>query len=68
MAMGRTQPFYGLQARGIDGVLEPHQSIEAMASAYLEEIRAVRPHGPYVLGGYSGGGLVAFEMAHHSSR
>ena len=64
LAMGKHQPFYGLQARGIDGILRPHESIEAMATAQLEEIRSVQPHGPYVLGGYSGGGLVAFEMAH----
>ena len=63
VAMGRTQPFYGLQARGIDGLLTPHHSIEEMAIAYLEEVRVVQPHGPYVLGGYSGGGLVAYEMA-----
>jgi acyl transferase domain-containing protein len=62
-AMGRSQPFYGLQARGVDGVLRPHRTIEEMASAYLDEVRAVQPGGPYLLGGYSGGGLVAFEMA-----
>jgi acyl transferase domain-containing protein/thioesterase domain-containing protein len=62
-AMGNGQPFYGLQARGIDGVLPPHESIEDMATAYLAEIRALRPQGPYVFGGYSGGGLVALEMA-----
>ena len=67
LAMGKHQPFYGLQARGIDGILRPHESIEAMATAQLEEIRSVQPHGPYVLGGYSGGGLVAFEMAHQLS-
>ncbi len=63
-AMGRSQPFYGLQSRGIDGVSRPHHSIEEMANAYLAEIREVQPEGPYMLGGYSGGGLVAFEMAH----
>jgi thioesterase domain-containing protein len=63
LAMGRSQPFYALQARGIDGVLAPHETIEEMASAYLAEVRAVQPTGPYVFGGYSGGGLVAFEMA-----
>jgi thioesterase domain-containing protein/acyl carrier protein len=63
-AMGRSQPFYGLQSRGIDGVSRPHTSIEEMAAAYLAEIREVQPIGPYLLGGYSGGGLVAFEMAH----
>jgi acyl transferase domain-containing protein/thioesterase domain-containing protein/acyl carrier protein len=57
------QPFYALQARGVDGIAELHHSIEEMARAYVEEIRALRPHGPYFLAGYSGGGVVAFEMA-----
>jgi thioesterase domain-containing protein len=57
------QPFFGLQAYGIDGVTPPHETIEEMARAYLEEVRDVQPHGPYLLGGYSGGGVVAFEMA-----
>ena len=57
------QPFYGLQASGVDGESAPHDSVEAMARAYLAEVRAFRAHGPYLLGGYSGGGLVAFEMA-----
>jgi thioesterase domain-containing protein/acyl carrier protein len=63
IALGPTQPFYGLQASGVDGVSPPHGSIEEMATAYLEEVRGIQPHGPYVLGGYSGGGLVALEMA-----
>ncbi|MEO8693215.1 MAG: SDR family NAD(P)-dependent oxidoreductase [Acidimicrobiales bacterium] len=63
-AMGRSQPFYGVQAAGIDGIERPHTSIEEMAAAYLEEIYQIQPDGPYLLGGYSGGGLVAFEMAH----
>ena len=57
------QPFLALQARGIDGTSKPHGSIEEMAKAYIEEIRALRPRGPYLLSGYSGGGVVAFEMA-----
>jgi thioesterase domain-containing protein len=57
------QPFFALQARGVDGTTELHHSIEDMARAYVEEIRAMRPHGPYFLAGYSGGGVVAFEMA-----
>ena len=66
--VGAEQPFYGLQARGVDGTEPPHDTIEAMASAYLEEVRAVQEHGPYFLGGYSGGGVVAFEMAHRLVR
>jgi thioesterase domain-containing protein len=62
-AMGRSQPFYGVQAYGIDGIERPLASIEEMAAAYLREIRQLQPQGPYLLGGYSGGGLVAFEMA-----
>jgi len=62
-AMDPKQPFYGLQASGIDGVSRPDESIEAMAQAYVSEVRELQPHGPYLLGGYSGGGLVAFEMA-----
>jgi thioesterase domain-containing protein/aryl carrier-like protein len=57
------QPFFALQARGVDGTTSPHRSIEEMAQAYVEEIRGLRPRGPYLLAGYSGGGIVAFEMA-----
>ena len=62
-AMDRAQPFYGLQAFGVDGVTPPHSTIEEMARAYLNEIRQLQPRGPYLLGGYSGGGLVALQMA-----
>lgn len=58
------QPFYGLQAEGLNGRQRPHTTIPEMARHYLEAIRGVQPHGPYFLGGYSGGGAVAFEMAH----
>ncbi|MCS6857305.1 MAG: SDR family NAD(P)-dependent oxidoreductase, partial [Sandaracinaceae bacterium] len=61
--VGRERPFYGLQARGLYGNEAPHESFEEMARAYLEEIRVVQPHGPYLLGGFSGGGIAAFEMA-----
>jgi amino acid adenylation domain-containing protein len=58
------QPFYGIQARGLDGIQEPHYRIEEMASYYIEEMRLLQPEGPYNLGGASFGGTVAFEMAH----
>jgi amino acid adenylation domain-containing protein len=59
----KSRPFYGLQARGLSGLEEAHTSIEAMAADYLASVREVQPTGPYFLGGYSAGGLVAFEMA-----
>jgi amino acid adenylation domain-containing protein len=62
-AMGEARPFYGLQARGLDGLDEPLETIEAMAAHYIDAMRTVRPHGPYLLAGWSFGGVVAIEMA-----
>lgn len=61
--LGADRPFYGLQARGVDGTLEPDETIGAMAERYLAAIRTVQPKGPYLLAGYSGGGVVAYEIA-----
>jgi thioesterase domain-containing protein/acyl carrier protein len=63
VAMDGAHPFYGLQARGVDGATPPHETLEQMAGAYVAEIRELQREGPYLLSGYSGGGLVAFEMA-----
>jgi amino acid adenylation domain-containing protein len=54
---------YGLQPHGLDGKQLPLQSIEAMADAYLQEIRKKQPAGPYFLGGVCLGGVIAYEMA-----
>jgi thioesterase domain-containing protein len=61
--MGPEQPFYGLQHRGVDGRLQPHGSIEEMAEEFVSDIRRVQPSGPYYIGGFSGGGVAAFEVA-----
>jgi acyl transferase domain-containing protein/thioesterase domain-containing protein len=61
--IGQDRPVYGLQARGLYGGQAPHETFEEMAASYLEEVRVVQPHGPYLLSGFSGGGLVAYEMA-----
>lgn len=63
MQLGTDRPVYGLQARGLYGDQEPHDNFVEMARDNLKEVRAVQPHGPYLLGGFSGGGLVAYEMA-----
>nr|WP_083263182.1 amino acid adenylation domain-containing protein [Desertifilum tharense] len=55
--------FYGLQAFGLDGKSEPLNRIEAIASSYIQAIQTIQPNGPYYLGGWSFGGLVAYEMA-----
>ncbi len=61
--LGDEQPFYGLQYRGADGQLPPHRRMRDMAEEFLRDIRSVQPRGPYYLGGYSAGGLAAYEMA-----
>jgi len=57
------QPFYALQPQGLDGKRPCLSSVTEMAEQYVREIRRVQPQGPYRIGGYSFGGLVAYEMA-----
>ena len=61
--LGPDQPFYGLEHPGLDGESESHARIEEMATDYLAALRAVQPEDPYLLGGWSFGGIIAFEMA-----
>jgi thioesterase domain-containing protein len=61
--IGSHQPFYGLQASGLDRGQKPCTSIEEMARKYLEAVLTVQPEGPYYLGGWSMGGLIEYEMA-----
>ncbi|MGO9087691.1 MAG: non-ribosomal peptide synthetase [Candidatus Sulfotelmatobacter sp.] len=61
------QPVYALQARGLDGHIRKDQSFEEMAEAHLAELRSLQPEGPYFLGGYCLGGLLALEAAHQLS-
>jgi amino acid adenylation domain-containing protein/non-ribosomal peptide synthase protein (TIGR01720 family) len=56
-------PFFGFQAAGIESEDEPLATVEDMACSYVVALRRARPQGPYRLGGWSFGGLVAFEMA-----
>ena len=56
-------PIYGIQGKGIDGMEEPFERVEDMAEFYLEALENLCPQGPYILIGYSFGGLVALEMA-----
>ncbi len=62
MTLPEDQPFYGLQSLGLDGG-DPFGTVEEAAATYVQAIRRLQPRGPYYIGGYSYGGLVAFEMA-----
>ncbi len=56
-------PLYALQPKGLDGREACHTRVEDTAAYYVTEMKRVQPNGPYFLGGYSFGGLIAFEAA-----
>ncbi len=60
-ALAGDRPIHGFQAVGVNDGEIPDRSIEDMAARYVAELREHAP-GPYLLGGYSGGGIVALEM------
>jgi amino acid adenylation domain-containing protein len=66
--LGADQPFYGVQAQGLDSTQPLRTQVEAMAAHYLTEIQTLQPVGPYCLGGLCFGGVVAFEMAQQLRR
>ncbi|MZD54989.1 thioesterase domain-containing protein, partial [Streptomyces sp. SID5606] len=61
--LDRRQPLYGLQARRFSEPDAPAPGLEEMVEDYLNEIRTVRPSGPYALLGWSFGGIVAHAVA-----
>ncbi|HEX5356498.1 MAG TPA: amino acid adenylation domain-containing protein [Aquabacterium sp.] len=63
LALGAHVPVYGLQPRGLDGVLAPHPSVEAAAASHVRALSALCEQGPFKLLGHSFGGWIAFEMA-----
>ena len=56
------QPFYALTPYNFDG-LQASPSVEEMAAAHIQSLRSIQSEGPYLLGGFCNGGLVAYEMA-----
>ncbi|PSL48190.1 phosphopantetheine binding protein [Chitinophaga niastensis] len=56
------RPFYGVQARGWMTDRTPLQGVQAMAAYYIHALQSVQPAGPYDLGGYSLGGILAYEI------
>jgi thioesterase domain-containing protein len=61
--LGVEQPVYGLRAQGLDDDQPPLTEVEAMAAHYVTLLQTVQAEGPYMLGGWSMGGVVAFEIA-----
>jgi thioesterase domain-containing protein len=61
--LGKDQPFFALQAPGMDPGQHPLTSIEAIAAVFARDIAAAQPQGPYLLSGFCVGGSIAFELA-----
>lgn len=61
--LGKDQPYYAFFHQGEDGAPFTHNGVEGIARHYVSELLSVQPEGPYLLGGYSFGGIVAYEMA-----
>ncbi|SEH02588.1 amino acid adenylation domain-containing protein [Nonomuraea solani] len=61
--LGSDQPVYAIQAAGLAPGEEPHATLAEMVDDYTAHLRKIRPHGPYVLGGYCIGGNIALETA-----
>ena len=61
--MGRDLPFYGLQPQAWDFGRAGAPTIEGMAQHYIDAIRSVQAHGPFMIGGFCFGGIVALEVA-----
>jgi thioesterase domain-containing protein/aryl carrier-like protein len=66
--LGPDQPLYGLEHQGQDGYPATYTDVETIAAYYGREIRAVQPHGPYFLGGYSFGAIIALELAQQMNK
>jgi thioesterase domain-containing protein len=60
---GGGRPVYAFEAPGYRGRIRPITTIEEMADRYLAELFEHQPEGPYFLGGFCHGAVVAFEMA-----
>jgi len=60
--LGPDQPVYAIEPRSIEN-WQSLRTVEDMARAYLEHLRAFQSHGPYYIGGYCFGGLIAYEIA-----
>jgi thioesterase domain-containing protein/acyl carrier protein len=60
--LGMSYPVYGLQVPELEEE-QAIASVEQLAAHYIAALQTVQPEGPYLLGGWSAGGIIAYEMA-----
>jgi thioesterase domain-containing protein len=61
--LGNEYPLYGFLHYGSEGEKIAFSSIESLARDYINQMKSVLPNGPYLLGGFSFGGILAYEIA-----
>jgi amino acid adenylation domain-containing protein len=61
--LGQDRPFYGIQTPGLNDDKKLYTDVQLLAAHYVQEIRVIQPTGPYHLGGWCVGGIIAYEMA-----
>jgi amino acid adenylation domain-containing protein len=61
--LGADRPIYGIVAGPLQAAFIRDGDIAALTKSFARELRRVQPHGPYVVAGYSAGGMLAVEVA-----
>src|SRR6185503_6303507 len=62
-ALDPERPFFGIQAPMLEDSEARPSSVEEMAARYVDAVQRAQPKGPYLIGGWSFGGVIAIEMA-----
>ncbi|NTU97203.1 MAG: amino acid adenylation domain-containing protein [Chlorobiaceae bacterium] len=62
------QSVYGLQARGVFGAGRPDRNMKVIAARCIEAMKIAQPQGPYLIAGFSSGGVIAYEMTQQLRR
>lgn len=62
-ALKTTSAVFGIPLQGPDDAMPEADDVVLCGAEYVRRIRAVQPHGPYRIAGYSSGGLLAYEIA-----
>ncbi|WP_323144819.1 thioesterase domain-containing protein, partial [Massilia phyllosphaerae] len=63
-----SSPIYGISAYGMGPGETPLESVELIAERYFQLIKSVNRDGPYIVIGYSSGGILAYEIARQALR
>ncbi|QIY90736.1 non-ribosomal peptide synthetase [Chryseobacterium gallinarum] len=61
--MGENQPLYSFDFPGLDGISPIPETVEEVAEKFIEELLLFDKSNSFILGGYSFGGTIAYEMS-----